>query len=312
MKRLWLLLVVCALGATAQNPPQAPGAPAKEITNLAQATEAPSYSDLNCSGYITKQAPTASNYVVGGAESPVASQYGQDDTIFLNGTGYQVGQRYSVVRAVKDPNRMEAYPRQHMEVLGVGQPYQDLGHVRVVSLRGSMAIAVVEFSCSALTAGDYVVPFQDRQQVSYHPKGTAFDQWPATVSGLQGRIIMANDFDSIAAAGHKVYLNVGADKGVKPGDYFRVLRSYDPEKMDRIEAYSYMQPVPEDTQINVVKIPAAGYKAFPIQAIGEMVILNVTPTSSTAMITLSLRSINIGDMVEMEGAPAAAPGDGQR
>jgi hypothetical protein len=42
-----------------------------------------------------------------------------------------------------------------------------------------------------------------------------------------------------------------------------------------------------------------------------MVVLNVTPTSSTAMITLALRSINVGDRVELEGA-AAAPSEGQR
>ena len=318
MKRLWYLLVVCALGATAQNPPQAqeqgqlpPGAPVRQMTNLSEKTEAPSYSDLNCSGYITKQAPSTANYVAGGAESPVASQFGQDDIVFLTGSGYEVGQRYSIVRAVKDPNRQEMFPRQHADVLAVGQPYQDIGHVRVLSLRGSMAIAVVEFSCTALTGGDYAVPFQERAQVAYHPKG-AFEQWPASVTGLQGRIVMANDFDTIVAAGHKVYLNVGADKGVKPGDYFRVLRSYDPKTMDPIEALSDKQPVPEDTQKNVIRTTPAQYKAYPLQAIGEMVVLHVTPSSSTAMITLSLRSINVGDRVEMEGAPAAAPSTGQR
>ncbi|HEU5452616.1 MAG TPA: hypothetical protein VFU76_11555 [Terriglobales bacterium] len=318
MKRLWLLLVACALGATAQNPSQAqeqgqlpPGAPVRQMTNLVEKAEAPSYTDLNCSGYISKQAPSTANFVAGGAESPVSSQFGQDDTIFFNGSGYEVGQRYSIVRAVKDPNRMEMFPHQHADVLAVGQPYQDIAHARVVSLRGSMAIAVIDFSCTAVTAGDYVVPFQERAQVAYHPKG-AFEQWPASVTGLQGRIVMANDFDTIVAAGHKVYLNVGADKGVKPGDYFRVLRSYDPKTMDPIEALSDKQPVPEDTQKNVIRTTPAQYKAYPLQAIGEMVVLHVTPSSSTAMITLSLRSINVGDRVEMEGAPAAAPSTGQR
>jgi hypothetical protein len=316
MKRLCLLLV-CALAVTAQSqqdPPQAgalpPGAPVRQMTNLVERTEAPSYTDLNCSGFISKQGITASNYIIGTKDSPVASQFGEGDTIFLTGTGYQEGQRYSIVRAVKDPNQMEMYPGQHKEVAEVGQLYQDMGHVRVTALRGTMAIAVIEYSCAAMTNGDYVVPLQERQQVSYKAK-TQFEQWPAGPPQSQARIVMAQDFNTIVGTGYKVYLNMGAEKGVKPGDYFRVLRSYDPEKMDKVEAFAYQQPVAEDTQVNVVKTPSQGYKAFPIQAIGEMVVLNVTPTSSTAMITLALRSINVGDRVELAGV-AAAPSEGQR
>jgi hypothetical protein len=32
-----------------------------------------------------------------------------------------------------------------------------------------------------------------------------------------------------------------------------------------------------------------------------MIVLNVTPTSSTAMITFALENVNVGDMVELEG-----------
>jgi hypothetical protein len=32
-----------------------------------------------------------------------------------------------------------------------------------------------------------------------------------------------------------------------------------------------------------------------------MIVLNVTPTSATAMITTALEHVNIGDMVELEG-----------
>jgi hypothetical protein len=34
----------------------------------------------------------------------------------------------------------------------------------------------------------------------------------------QGRIILSNEFDSFVGTKYKVYLNIGADKGLKVGD----------------------------------------------------------------------------------------------
>ena len=315
MKQLGLLLLVGVLGAAAQNPPQGgqlpPGMPVKQMTNLVERASAPTYSDLNCAGYLSKKPVNASNYVIGGQDSPVTSLYGEGSTLFLNGSGYQEGQRYSIVRAVRDANRMEMYRGQHAELAAAGQPYQEMGHVQVTHLRGSVAIATVEFSCGPITPGDYVVPFQERAQVSYRPE-SAFDEWPTGTPALKARIVLSRDFGTVAGTGDTVYLNVGADKGVKPGDYFRVVRSYDPETMDAIEAMSYKQPPAEETQMNSAKPPNSRFKNFPLQAIGEMIVLNVTPSSATAMVTLSKRSINVGDEVQLEGAPAAPAPNGQR
>ena len=43
---------------------------------------------------------------------------------------------------------------------------------------------------------------------------------------LTGRIVLGKDFDTMLGTGMKLYLNVGANQGVKVGDYFRVVRSY--------------------------------------------------------------------------------------
>jgi len=39
---------------------------------------------------------------------------------------------------------------------------------------------------------------------------------------------------------------------------------------------------------------------LPQRAVGEMVVLNVTPTSSTAMVIFALEDLHLGDFAEME------------
>ncbi len=296
MKRVALLVLVCTAIALAQQPPAAPA----PVSNLMERPQAPTYSDLYCSGFITKQDIGLGNYLIGGLETPNQTQFAQGDIVFLEGSGYQEGARYSVVREVRDPNRMPMFTGQFMAIAEAGQPYADLGRVRVTAIRGKTAIAQVEFSCGAMVAGDLLMPFQEKPPLAFRP-ATTFERFPASPGSVSGRIIMARDFDNIAATGHKVYINLGSNKGIKVGDYLRVVRTYDPAKIDPTDALSYKIPYSEEAQKNVPRVPVTRFAELPLRAIAEAIVLNVTPTASTAMITLSLESVTVGDTVELEG-----------
>ncbi|MGI9101158.1 MAG: hypothetical protein ACR2IF_01825 [Terriglobales bacterium] len=300
MKRVAFVLAICSCLAIAQQAPQ--GA----RTNLAERAMAPSYSDLYCSGYLSKQAPAAGNVIVAALESPDTTQYATGDTVFLEGSGYQEGSRYTVVRALKDSNKRAAFPGQAAAISAAGQPYAELGRVRVTAMRGKIAVGVVEFACEVIAPGDAVVPFQEKSPVAYRPK-TKFEVFPGE-TGVAARIVMAKDFDTVVATGQKVYLNIGADKGVKPGDYFRVVHNYDPLKMEPVEALSFKAPQSEDTQKYAVRVPPGKYAELPRHAVAEIIVLAVTPTSATGMITYAEQSVNVGDTVEMEGGTAGGGG----
>ncbi len=300
MKRLSLLLLLCTVVALAQEPPAAP--PAAPQTNVAERAQAPTYSDQYCAGFISKEAFSRGSYIMGGLNSPNQTQFAQRDIVFLDGSGYQVGAPYSVIRELHDPNRQPAFTGQAAAVAEVGAPYAELGRVRVTAMRGNTAIAEVEFSCSAIVPGDLVVPFQEKPPLNYRSGAAAFDRFPSDTGSTVARIVMAKEFDFIVGAGHKVYVSAGADKGVKVGDYFRVVRGYDPAKIEKVEALSYKVKQSEDTQKNKLTISNARYGELPKRAIGEMIVLTVTPTASTAMVTLSLESINVGDTVELVGS----------
>ena len=306
MKRLCLLLVLTVSAVlVAQQEPAAPKPPISNMTsNLVERPAAPTYSDQYCAGFLSKEAYNHANIIVGGLNSPAATQFAQGDTIFLDGSGYTEGQRFSIIRELRDPNRVPAFEGQPAAVAAVGTQYQELGRVRITALRGKNAVALVEFSCTAMVPGDIVVPFQEKQPVTYRNSKETMDRFPSDPGGLNGRIIMAKEFDAIVATGHKVYLDVGASQGVKVGDYFRIVRAYDPAKMEKIDALAYKAQQTEDTQKVKRPIPNARYAEMPKRAIGEMIVLAVTPTSATAMVTLALEGINVGDRVELEGTAA--------
>lgn len=304
MKRLCLLtLVLTGVAVLAQEQQPATGAQiAQRASNVIEHNAAPTYSDLNCAGFISKDQYNHSNYVLAGAEAPAATQFAQGDTIFLEGSGYTEGTRYSIIRELRDPNRNPAFPGQPAAIAAIGQPFQELGRVRVIAMRGKTAVAEVEFSCTAMVTGDLVVPFVEKQPVPFHP--TNFERWPAGTGSITGRILMAKEFDMIVGTGQKVYLNVGSSQGVKVGDYFRAVRGYDPMKLEPTEAISYRVQQSEDTSKVQPRIPNSTYAQLPKRALGEMIVLSVTPTSATAMITMAVEHINVGDAVELEGSSA--------
>ncbi len=298
MKRLCLLVIVLSVvAAIAQDQPAAPTSNEQKGFTVVERT-APTYSDMNCAGFISKEKYNHANYVLAGAEAPAATQFAQGDTIFLEGGGYTEGERYSVIRELNDPNRNPAFPGQAAAIAAVGQPYQELGRVRVTAQRGKTAIAVVEFSCTAMVTGDLVVPFAEKQPVSF--RSTTFERWPAGTGSINGRILMAKEFDVVVGPGQKVYLNVGSSQGVKIGDYFRAVRGYDPMRIEPTEALSYKQQQSEDTSKVNPRMANSTYAQLPKRALGEMVILSVTPTSATAMITSAMEHIDVGDAVELE------------
>jgi outer membrane protein OmpA-like peptidoglycan-associated protein len=268
-------------------------------------SQAPTYTDLNCAGFITDQSIPNSNYIAGGWESPDATRFSDRNYVYVGGASLQDGSEYSILRELKDPNKSELFKGQHAVLAGMGNAWAELGRVKVIGHANKVSIAQVEFSCDSMVPGDVAIPYVERPSVAFR-RASSFDRF-APPNGLPtGRIAMAKDFDYIVGTGQKVYLTIGADKGIKPGDYFRVVRSSTAVYHDPVDSLSRLADVAEDTQKHApsygmggsgVKIDA---KDYPRKALAEMVILNVTPKSATAMITASIEHVQVGDTVELE------------
>ncbi len=294
MKRLCLIVLLAAGSMLAQDQaapaePQVPKIP-KFQTNLVEKPVAPTFSDINCSGFMTKENVETKNLVIGGELSPHVSQFGGRDKIFLSGEGLTVGSQFRLVRRVADKNKLESFPGQYKTSKEAGDQWADLGYAHVLQVIDGTPLALV--------------PFIERPPVPYSKNPLAFQEFGVPQSSTVGMIMQDKDFDFLFGAGKKVYLNIGTDKGLKPGDYLRATRGYDWKKDVRpIDRLSLQATMSEETSDRMPKTPKGQESKFPRHGLGEMIVLWATPNSAVALVTVSREDIHIGDQVELESAP---------
>ena len=213
------------------------------------------------------------------------------------------------MRALRDVNEYEMFPGQRKLLKETGQPYEEVGRVKIVDTRNRTAIAQIEYACDGVNPGDTAIPFAEKQAVTFHAP-IRFDRFLPASNKLSGRIVMGKDFDSELGTGHKVYLNVGANQGVKIGDYFRAVRSYEADLNDPVDSFSFKAAIAEDTQKKTPSVdpamftkdngPVIHVRDLPRRAVGEIVIIGVTNTTATGMIVFSMEDVHAGDGVELD------------
>jgi hypothetical protein len=145
-----------------------------------------------------------------------------------------------------------------------------------------------------------------------------FDRFLPATGQLNGRIIMAKDFDSQLGTGGKVYLNIGANQGLKVGDFVRAERSFDAVSRDPNDSLSFNASIVDPNQahqptlvansgfnfmpgfMNRPSGPEVHISQMPRKAIGEIEIIGTTPTTATGMIVFALEPVYVGDRVELD------------
>lgn len=315
---LVLLLATAAWAQTAQNPNAVPDlssvqAPAGTVPTSSsfpvERIPTPTYADLYCAGFISRQSLPDANFVAGGLNSPTTTKFERGDIVYLKGSGYAAGAEYEVVRALKDVNEYEMFPGQKVVLKHTGQPYEEVGRIKVIDTRSHTAIAEVEYSCDGMNPGDTAIPFVEKETIPAHP-AIRFDRFLPASPKTSGRIVMAKDFDSQLGTGQKVYINVGSKQGVKIGDFFRAVRSYTADLKDPVDSLSFRAQLSEDTQKKQTTFdpepfekasgPVIHVRDLPRRAVGEIVIIGVTDTTATGMIVFANEDVHAGDGVELD------------
>ncbi len=315
MKKTGLLVLLLATAAWAQTtldsgPFEAPQGTSPTTNSFPTLrVQTPTYSDMYCAGFISKQILPDANYVAGGLQTPSTTKFTRGDLVYLHGTGFTAGAEYEILRALRDMDEYEMFPGQSKLLKETGQPYQEVARVKIIDTRSRTAIGQIEFACDGVNPGDTVIPFAEKQMVNFH-NAIRFDRFLPASSKVSGRIVMGKDFDSQLGTGHKVYLNVGANQGVKIGDYFRAVRSYDEDLKDPVDSLSFKAAIAEDTQKKTPSVdpkfltktngPEIHVRDLPRHSVGEIVIIGVTNTTATGMIVFALEDVHAGDHVELD------------
>ncbi len=264
----------------------------------ASAPTQPGYSTVYCSGFVSDEKVPDSTRLVSSEQSNVKILFGRGDYVTINrgqDKGVRVGDRYSVVRAETDPLEVNWFKWQAKLLKSMGTHYLDAGHLRVVNVQPKTATAIVSMSCDYMQRGDIVLPFQERPQPPFKDPGP-FDHF-APVSGKPvAMVVQARDYQQSAGQGNTVYINLGTNKGVKVGDYFRIFR-YQGTLTELVAQTKDFQ----DRLYGFGSSPGRyRWNDLPREVLGEGIVLNVSRNASTVFVTYSSADIYTGDYVEIE------------
>ena len=244
--------------------------------------------DIYCSGYIGEVDEQFGYRVVGseysslsptvtgvrGMFSPGRGVFGEVDTVKFSLTlgdivyvdgGLAAGLAPGLIYTVVQPREIVEHPR-----MGgvVGQLYQYTGRLRLLTVNEDVAIAEVVQACDAIHVGDGLKPFVPEPVPLGRRTGLRPANVPAPASDLADDAIILRGKDSVTGLGADsiVFISLGADQGVAPGDVYTIYRR--------------------------------NMQGLPPVVLGELAVLSVHQRSSVARILESRYPMYVGDYLE--------------
>lgn len=310
-------LVICGGAAAVQ---QVRG----QITSDTTRRQVALRNNLYCAGYISKTPIVESPEIVGGEQEQEQFVYKQGDFIYINAgaqQGVKVDDRYSITR----PRGRMRSPFSKKGDLGIY--VQELGAVRVVSVKPQVSIAMVENNCESILLGDLLVPSQTRVAPDERDE-TILDRFRDPNGKATGRIVLARDGQEFVTRDQIIYIDLGAEDGVKAGDYLTVYRplgsgrvvlfdkTFNEREIVRpmdygFESFRFRGGKFDNQAPRKTGADAKGKLAVTPEVkkrrpqdlrkiVGEVTILSVHEGTATAVITRATQEINTGDYVELQ------------
>lgn len=258
----------------------------------------PDASQVNCAGFFSDQKVGGEIYIASAEESSFRLIFSSGDYVHINrgmNQGVKEGDLFSVARKEGDYNKVSWFKWQPKLLKAMGDPYVDLGQVKVVKVLPKVSVAQITFSCMPMQRGDIVLPYQPRPVGPFKDRAK-FDIF-APVSGKPvAMVVAAKDWAQSVGQNDTIYVNLGTAQGVKLGDYFRIFRY----QGTRAES----APTDKDYQYKLFGFGSAPqryeWNDLPREVLGEGIVLNATRNSSSVLITFSRKEIYAGDYIEIE------------
>ena len=298
MRVLAIAMTLATLLASAALAQDNPPAQTVESTQRRAEATSPDYSAVYCAGFVTDDRVPDEIRLISGEESNNKVVFAAGDHIFISkgsAQGVRVGDRFAVVRAVKDPNEVPWFKWQGKLLKAMGTRYRDAGQVEIVNVQPNVSTGVIKLSCDYLQRGDIALPMTDRPSPPYKP-AEKFDSF-APVSGKSvGMMVAGVDYAQAYGKNSTVYVNLGTNQGVKVGDYFRIFRyqGSTAETAVQFADYQYKMYGFGSTPVKYQ------WNDLPREVVGEGVVINVSHNASTMFITYSKLEMYAGDYVEIE------------
>jgi LysM domain-containing protein len=164
----------------------------------------------------------------------------------------------------------------------IGYQSRILGTAKAVAVDEKAVTVIIGMTNEPIERGDLLGPWTEKFIRPVQQRPNARD--------LNGYIVGAQvDIMTMLGEQHVVYVDKGRTDGVEEGNVFRVVRSGDPKGRPIGE-------IPSDARL-------------PKEIVGDLLVIDVKETTSTALVTRSLRELAIGDRVEMRTSGRGSGGN---
>jgi hypothetical protein len=274
------------------------GVSAAQRSEAVKKANQPDASQINCAGFFGDQKVGEDAYLISGEDSNTRLTWSTGDYVHVNrgmNQGVKEGDLYTVVRVEGDPNKVEWFKWQPKLLKAMGQPYLDLGQVKIVKTQPKVSVAQVTFACGMMQRGDILIPYQPRP-IGPFKDAAKFDVFAGVSGKPVAMIVVGKDWAQAVGQGDTAYVNLGTVQGVKLGDYFRIFR-YQGTRAETA-------PTEKDYQYKLFGFGSDPqryeWNDLPRQVVGEGIVLSATKNSSTVLITFTRSEVFAGDYVEIE------------
>lgn len=227
-------------------------------------------------GFIDADALQQTGQIIAAREDMMMMSY--SDVVYARlqeGAEPKVGSTYTIYRDISKEERLENEGGHLVRIMGSFRledydKKRDLGHGTIVE------------NLEPIERGFKIAPMMRRfNNVSPRTNETAVQA--KIVASIYPRHILANQ--------QLVFVNVGAEQGVKTGNRFLVLRKGDEwRQLSGKRLGREIQPT--------VKLPKEP-KDYPDEIVAEGTVLSVRPNSAAVLLTQAVRVVVIGDICEM-------------
>ena len=291
-----VFLVPFALPVAAQPPA------ADQINPITRGT------DVYCTGYIADAMPSTDLQIVGAEQENMKVTFAQGDVVFLNrgrGAGIQPGAAYFIIRPLGEFKH--PFTKKKM-----GFYVREVGLLRVLEVHDQTATAQILVSCDTVEFGDLLKPYEEIAP----PVARDARPLPRYSEGSKetpGQIIMSPGFHEQLSANRVVFVDLGRQQNVQPGDYFTIYRQTGPTEgitktpkghvvqkrdkdfgSDRYQGGEYSVQATTQAYDKIMK----ERPPIPRKVLGELIVLKVENHTCVAMITRTTAEVTVGDFVE--------------
>ncbi|MBL8203096.1 MAG: hypothetical protein JNM09_02625 [Blastocatellia bacterium] len=267
--------------------------------------------DLYCAGYIRATQPTGLAKIIGAEEEQRVARLGQGDVVYIN-AGRSQNIRPDTLFSITRPMGNFRSPYQRTGGKDLGVFVRELGVLRVIEVQGQTAIARIVVSCDDVQLGDLLVNFEERTAPETDVR-EPLPRYQPTSGQKPGRIVLQREQRENIGPRDVVYVDLGAENGVKVGDKFTIFRNKPDDanlfnandddivvrqsggfESDKFKGGKFSGGHPYEARQQVKNTRGA----IPQKIVGELVVIAVEGKAATAIVTRTTQEIHTGDHIE--------------